>query len=138
MLKFRLLSLALVICVITSVAFIPTASASDSLVDRFSPTGGMASPRISHSATLLFDGRVLVTGGFDGSNPPRCCVMASAELYNPATGRWSSAAGMAVDRRDHTATLLPDGKVLVTGGVAWSPQQNCTTLLQVLGRSLEE
>ena len=72
----------------------------------------MGVPRTRHTATLLKDGRVLVTGGFDGT-----AAVATAETYDPATGAWSPTPGaMSIARRDHTATLLPSGKVLVTGG----------------------
>ena len=47
--------------------------------------------------------------------------MTSAELYDPTTGRWSDAASMAVPRSDHTATLLPSGKVLIAGGGGAGP-----------------
>jgi Galactose oxidase, central domain/Kelch motif len=66
----------------------------------------MAEAHVSHTATRLLDGKVLVAGGNTWS----------AELYDPRTNEWSSAGSMAVARTDHTATLLPDGRVLVTGG----------------------
>src|SRR6218665_3210350 len=70
-------------------------------------TGSMLSPRKSHKATLLSDGRVLVTGGLFNR---------TAEVYDPATGSWSDAGSMSASRSSHTATLLLNGKVLVTGG----------------------
>ena len=71
----------------------------------------MLQPRDNHAATLLSDGRVLVTGGSTPSG-----TLASAEIYDPATGAWSSAGTLAQARMNHTATLLPNGKVLVVGG----------------------
>nr|WP_276203634.1 Ig-like domain-containing protein [Hyalangium minutum] len=71
----------------------------------------MARARENHTATLLSNGQVLVTGGFGLTGS-----LASAEEYNPVTGAWSTTRPLAVARRDHTATLLPNGQVLVTGG----------------------
>jgi len=75
----------------------------------FTPTGGMAEARWSHTATLLQDGKVLVVGGLDILGAP----LATAELYDPTTGTFSPTGSMAVKRESQTATLLSNGKVLV-------------------------
>ncbi len=87
-----------------------TASAEvyDPKTGKFSPTGSMADGRAWHTATLLGDGRVLVTGS---SNDQKL-----AEIYDPKTGRFSATGSMADGRIYHTATLLSDGRVLVAGG----------------------
>ncbi|MDC0707682.1 kelch repeat-containing protein [Stigmatella sp. ncwal1] len=74
--------------------------------------GAMFQPRDAHTATLLPQGKVLVSGGRNGANS----YLAASEVYNPATGTWSATASMNSPRRNHTATLLQNGKVLVTGG----------------------
>ena len=76
----------------------------------FSTTGRLFTPRHSHTATLLPNGRVLVAGGWSNG------AVASAELYDPATGAWTVTGALASARYSHTAVLLSDGKVLVAGG----------------------
>jgi prolyl-tRNA editing enzyme YbaK/EbsC (Cys-tRNA(Pro) deacylase) len=81
----------------------------------FSPTGSLAMARGFHTATRLADGRVLIVGGTSvGWNGPP--FLASAEIYDPKTGRFAGTRPMAVARGSHTATLLADGRVLITGG----------------------
>jgi hypothetical protein len=89
----------------------------------FTRTGSMAAPRVFHSLTLLPDGTVLAAGGeTDACNATWCFFagsVASAELYNPWTGRFTSAGSMVAARETHTATLLNDGRVLLAGGISY-------------------
>ena len=73
-------------------------------------TGSMGTARGFHTATLLQDGRVLITGGENGSGQ-----LSSAEVYDPATGTFAATGSMGTARYGHTATLLQDGRVLMTG-----------------------
>jgi len=85
-------------------------------VARWVSTGQLNTARFRHTATLLFDRRVLVAGG--ESN--HCCSndgSASAEIFDPVSGAWSATGGLRVPRSGHTATLLLDGRVLVLGGI---------------------
>ena len=93
------------------------------IIDLTSPapawewTGSMAFPRRHHNATVLPTGEVLVTGGtsgtaFDDQTQP----VRAAEIWNPATGTWTTLASNAVTRTYHgTSILLPDGRVLHAG-----------------------
>lgn len=81
----------------------------------FGVTGNvMSAARMYHAATLLPDGKVLVTGGFNAAGG----YLSSAELYNPASGLFEATGSMTTARARHTATLLPNGKVLIAGGYA--------------------
>ena len=76
------------------------------------PSGSMAAARAWQTATLLSDGRVLIAGGGKDSDT----TVASADLYDPNTGKVTATGSMATARGSHTATLLSDGRVLVAGG----------------------
>jgi N-acetylneuraminic acid mutarotase len=77
-------------------------------------TGSLGAARVNHTATLLPNGKVLVAGG--GNNSGSAGVMASAELYDSASGSWAATGSLATGRQAHTATLLPNGEVVVAGG----------------------
>src|SRR6267142_6480846 len=79
------------------------------------PVAPMAEARLLHTATLLANGRVLVTGGFN-ANDAGAFNLATAELYDPASNSWTSAHELAGARTLHTATLLTSGEVVVIGG----------------------
>jgi hypothetical protein len=91
-----------------------TAELYDPATGVWSFTGSLIGRRKSHSATLLPSGMVLVAGGYDTSFGGG--YLATAELYDPASGTWSTTSSMHGARTDHTATLLNNGKVLVAGG----------------------
>jgi WD40 repeat protein len=79
-------------------------------------TGSLGGKRSNHTATLLLDGKVLVVGGDYIDVGYGGFSIASAELYDPASGTWTATGSLATARGRHTATLLPNGKVLVAGG----------------------
>ncbi len=80
----------------------------------FSPTGSMTAPREGQTITMLQDGRILLTGG--AQNIGFRSELASAEIFDPATGTFAATGSMATPREGHTATMLRDGRVLVVGG----------------------
>jgi hypothetical protein len=67
----------------------------------------------------LANGKVLVAGGTGLFDPTNDATLASAEIYDPATGNWTPTASMGQPRQTHTATLLPSGKVFVAGGISY-------------------
>lgn len=71
----------------------------------------LAIGRLSHTATVLPSGKVMVAGGVNASGPT-----ASVEVYDPANNTWALGPPLATTRLKHTATVLPSGKVLVMGG----------------------
>lgn len=101
----------------TMVAILFTAgSIKAQLPGTFAPTGYLTTERTSHTATLLTSGKVLIAGGWATlSGWP---VWASAELYDPSAKTFSATGSMTTPRTGHTATLLPDGTVLIAGGGA--------------------
>ncbi len=79
-------------------------------------TNRMVSPRAGHAAVRLQDGRVLLCGGYYEAAQGTLVSSATAEVYNPSSDTFTSVGSMTSQRGDHAATLLADGRVLVTGG----------------------
>jgi hypothetical protein len=92
----------------------PGASRKVDILDAggaFTAGAEMGAGHARHACALLPDGKILVTGGFDGQQ-----VMNESYLYDPAANAWMSGGSMAAARMGHTATRLADGRVLIAGG----------------------
>ena len=95
-----------------------TAELFDPATETFAATSGnMSDGRAYHTATLLNDGTVLVTGGLDPAGDRLGIPIATAEIYDQATGTFTLTGPMTTGRFFHTATLLENGMVLITGGL---------------------
>jgi Kelch motif len=99
-----------------------TAEVYDPATETFIPTGNMSTARIGQTATLLLNGKVLIAGGMTSTSAFDGQPLATAELYDPSTGAFAAVGPMTTSRAGHTATLLPNGTVLITGGFTYSPQ----------------
>jgi hypothetical protein len=101
----------------------------DPSTGKFSLTGSMTVARVTQSATLLPSGRVLIAGGMTTTRVSADTVqpsgLTSAELYDPATGKFSPTGSMTTYRSLPTTALLSDGRVLFAGGA----DQSGTSLL---------
>src|SRR5436305_5053679 len=83
-------------------------ASSSSQVEQLGP---LVVPRTGHAATVLADGRVLITGGRDSAGT----IVATAEVFDPANQATTAIGVLNTARIDHTATLLADGRVLIAG-----------------------
>jgi uncharacterized repeat protein (TIGR01451 family) len=101
----------------TSVDTSATAELYNPTANTFTATtGSMTTARFGHTATLLPNGQVLIAGG--RANNTGTGYLASAELFNPATGTFTATGNMTTARIYHSATLLANGQVLIAGGKA--------------------
>ena len=104
----------------------------DPATGTWSATAPMTVARSGQTATLLPDGNVLVAGGGCNGTSYGCDSgsflynLSSAELYDPATGTWTRTGSMHSGRQFQTATLLPDGDVLVAGGFVSCDDDFCS------------
>lgn len=95
--------------------FLDGAELYDPAGNTWSDAMSMGTRRYLHTATLLPNGKVLVVGGGNDATPASL-ALASVEIYDPVDDSWVPAASLATARLLHSATLLPNGKVLVAGG----------------------
>ena len=102
----------------------PTAEIYHPLTGSFSTVSSMAVQRYAHTATLLTDGRVLIVGGNTVDQFPDFNPTQTAELFDPNTGMFSGAGSSTEARAEHSATLLPDGRVFIAGNVILVPDVN--------------
>jgi hypothetical protein len=119
---------------------VATCEIYDPTSGKWSYTSSMAVDRFGHAACLLADGRVFVAGGTSAimsRRRGRSETLSSAEIYNPATGVFTTTPGALSAARDRpTATLLPSGKVLVAGGQGFggAPVKFCEVFDPSTGR----
>jgi RHS repeat-associated protein len=93
----------------------------------FRPTGTMTYPRSYAVATLLADGRVMVSGGIGHAPNGDVVPTAEIQIYDPVTDAWSAGGAMLHARYAHTATLLRDGRVFIAGGNSFNTVDLGTT-----------
>ena len=103
-------------------AVLSGASIFDPSTGLTSAAASMPGPRAQHTATLLADGRVFVTGGVQAFNSADLLaaigdILASSAIYDPVSNSWSPTASMPQPAIGHSATRLPSGLVLITGGL---------------------
>lgn len=96
-------------------AFRSSAELYDPSTGQWRRTGDLSVARESHVAVPLSDGRVLIAGGHRGRRAD-IVLHASAEVYEPSTGRFRPVGDMTIRRHKHDGVPLPDGRVLITGG----------------------
>jgi hypothetical protein len=111
--KLRFTSLSVVTLVLGLLTCV-SAQKHSSASGRISPAPTMHDARADHTATLLKDGTVLITGGMVENG----VFLNTAELFNPKTGAFESLPNMNDHRAGHSATLLPDGRVVIAGGIS--------------------
>ena len=98
----------------SSPPFLTSAELYNPSTGTWTTTGSLHTARIYDTMTLLANGQVLVTGGYNTTSTIN--ILASAELYNPATGKWTLTKSMHTARTGHAAALLATGQVLVAAG----------------------
>jgi len=106
--------------------FLNSCEAFNPLTEKWTTTSPMNLGRYNHLATLLYDGRVLITGGETNNFTTSQC-----EIYNPASNTWELTGSMQEERSDHAALLLSQDRVFVCGGDGMAPWQNSCEVYDV-------
>jgi hypothetical protein len=150
----RAIVLALIVLVLAALGAIGITAATR-LLDRRDPfdaqapgtfalTGSMSYARYWHTAVRLADGRVLIIGGFPtvppgDNNPPAPAPVLPAEIWDPATGSFTTLSSLSPANQGSSATLLRDGRVLIAGGRTRgsSPHPQCDTSCRLSGTALD-
>jgi hypothetical protein len=108
---------------VTTVSASATISVTTSAISFF-PTGSLQKARGFHTTTQLNSGKILVAGGANKATDPQCIGgIVSAELYDAFAAASTPTGALTAARYAHTATLLPNGNVLVVGG--FGDTSNC-------------
>lgn len=126
-----------------------TAQLFDPATGQWTPAGSMTSPRYGHVAILLPSGVVLVAGGINSQAGPSITYLSSAEEYDPVAGTWTPVNHMNSVRYAASATLLPNGNILVAGGATanitfvstteiYNPSANSWTYAATMAASRED
>ncbi len=98
----------------------------DPVLQTRTPAPTMPSARTGHVATLLHSGRVFISGGRQRNQADTAWIYAAQnEIYDPASGSWMPGASLLQGRTDHTATVLNNGIIMITGGYNASNRLRC-------------
>lgn len=104
----------------------PRAEMYDPATGAISQMANMKIGRANHSATLLTNGKVLIAAGVVGRTDYR--TGNTSEVYDPVANKWTLVGNLNNRRGEQPAVVLPNGKVLVAGGVAFAPGRNANVL----------
>lgn len=96
---------------------VATAELLDTKATAWSDAAAMSGPRFDHALTLLADGRVLAASGFRQTDSVKILAAPNVEVYDPAANAWTTVGQLASPRTVATSIALPDGRVLITGGI---------------------
>jgi N-acetylneuraminic acid mutarotase len=104
---------------------------ADGMRGAWAMANSPATARADHAATILPDGKVLITGGRGGPGVAGAALN-STEIYDPNARTWSAGIAMRTARAGHTATTLSSGAVLVVGGRSGAPNSQSLNSAELL------
>lgn len=96
----------------------PNAEIYNPATNEWTGTGAMSVQRIGYTLTLLPDGRVLIAGGVNTLDDDDYVPLSTTEIYDSTTNTWSPGPELSQTRAEHSAILMPDGRVLIAGGIS--------------------